>query len=138
MKTICPSCKHEYRHAPTLNVEFKCDCGYPIRIYSGILQPRVRFKPANHWISLHTFAFNQVTTQVEKEEFIKQWIADIPKHTPPTCNCKETWEAFNFVFDTSSDITFQESTVEGHNLIRHKLNQSIFTYEKALKFWKTQ
>jgi len=138
----CPTCKNSISFSERAQsiASIKCGlCGHvlseppakPPRIKASNLHERF-----NHWFTLHRYAHGGGDwIEAEADAFIKQWVADIAKNTPGVCNCYAEWLAFNHQFDCSSRESFQHSCVDGHNLVRKKLGQSIFTYEQSAKRW---
>jgi hypothetical protein len=129
----CPSCGARYNANVT---PLYCACGvksFPV-VEQSQIQP-LRQQQSNHWRTLHEYAYRTPYDADAAKAFITQWTADIAKHTPSGCGCQSNWDQFGFTFQFDSAEAFQDSTVDGHNLVRAKLGQPQFDYDQARRYW---
>lgn len=125
----CPSCLRIFTSVPVYPLV--CKCGSRLNATAVVGGP---ISIANHWRTLHSFAYRETSTPNQKREFVANWEWDIPNRTAG-CACRENWAAMDFKFDYSSDEAFQDSTVDGHNLVRSKLGQRLLTHAQSRRLW---
>lgn len=124
---VCENCGKQY-HSNITPLRCKCGAQTGEVVYQSEARP-------NHWRTFHEYAYRTQYDADDARAFISQWQADIAKHTPSSCGCQASWDQFGFAFEFDSAEAFQNSTVDGHNLVRRKLGQQPFDYDHARRYW---